>query len=203
MLSYSFHHIDQTEVVNAKPHDLYQYNVYVGKKTIVTNEFNSYWYIENDTVKTYSGLTTTITSNKLCVEIYGYTPEDRSSSFSKFTDLPYINGCSSKQLINPVRPGDPTWQMLYIPPFTSEQAHHIHSTTRVVYVLSGKGTSHIGSSGKTTDYELTPGMVLIIDKMIPHHFSTQDESLIVLPLHIFSSTSEEHDHPMFRGTYRI
>jgi len=203
MLTYSFHHIDTPEVVNAKQHDLYQYNVFIGQKTITTSFANSYWYIDNDEVRTYSGSSTTIISDKLCVEIYGYTPENRSSSFSKFTDLPYINGCSSKQLINPVRPGDPTWQMLYIPPFTSEQAHHIHSTTRVVYVLSGKGTSHIGSSGKTTDYDLTPGMVLIIDKMIPHHFSTQDDSLIVLPLHIFSSTTEEHDHPMFRGTYRI
>jgi mannose-6-phosphate isomerase-like protein (cupin superfamily) len=139
----------------------------------------------------------------MCVEIFGYTPESRSSTFGKFTDLPYINGCSSKQLINPVRPGDPTWQMLYIPPFTSEQAHHIHSTARVVYVHSGKGLSHVGSAGNTTQHVLQPGMVVVLDKMIPHHFSTTDEPLVVLPLHIFSSTTEEHDHPMFRGTYRI
>ena len=74
--------------------------------------------------------------------------------------------------------------------------------SRVVYVHSGKGVSHVGASGKTIDYELTPGMVLVLDKMIPHHFSTQEDSLIVLPLHVFSSTSNENNHPMFNGTYK-
>jgi len=203
MLEYNFYSVESPTVVNARPHDLYQYTTFIGELDVATTATNSYWYIENDEVKTYSGPAKTIHSKTLCVEIVGYTPENRSSTFSRYTDLPYINGCSSKQLINPVRPGDPTWQMLYIPPHTSEQAHHIHSTTRVVYVHSGSGTSHIGSSGKTESFALKPGTVLVLDKMIPHHFSTTDDSLVVLPLHIYSSTSEEHDHPMFRGTYRI
>ena len=203
MLEFKFYTTDKSDIAHAKPHDLYQYTAYIGENNIVTSKFNSYWYIDGVNVKSYSGEPDRISSKLLCVEIIGYTPENRSSTFSKYTDLPYINGCSTKQLLNPVRAGDPTWQMLYIPPHTSEQAHHIHSTTRVVYVASGSGKSHIGSSGHTETYDLKAGMVLIIDKMMPHHFSTQDDSLIVLPLHIFSSTAEEHNHPMFLGTSKI
>ena len=195
--------LNEDTVVDSNFHDLYQYRAYIGKHSIVTEKTNSYWFISDSKVQCYSGMDRVIDTEILCVEIFGYTPEDRTSSFVKLTDLPYINGCSSKQLINPVRPGDPTWQMLYIPPFTSEQAHHIHSTTRIVYVAAGKGISHIGSADNSKQFDLVPGMVLILDKMIPHHFSTTDESLLVLPLHIYSSTQEEHDHPMFRGTYRI
>ena len=92
--------------------------------------------------------------------------------------------------------------MLYIPPFTSEQAHHIHSTSRIVYVLAGKGKSIVGQSKSTKTFDLIPGQVLVLDKMIPHHFSTGKEGLIVLPLHVFSSISQEFDHPMFNGTHR-
>jgi hypothetical protein len=201
MLGYSFHHINKPEIIESKEFDLYAYRVYVGKQTVPVDRFNSYWYIkDNSVVAGTSDLP--IESDKLCVEIIGYRPETRSSTFSRYTDLPYINGCSSKQLINPNRVGDPTWQMLLIPPFTSEQKHHIHSTVRVVYVEQGLGTSHIGASGQTTDFSLEPGMVLILDKMIPHHFSTQDSELIVLPLHVYSSTSIEYNHPMFNGTHK-
>jgi len=202
MLECNFY-LNETKIVESKAHDLYQYRIYIGKHSIVTCQSNSYWYIIDNTVQCYSGPSKEFNSLTMCVEIFGYTPESRSSTFDKLTDLPYINGCSSKQLINPVRHGDPTWQLLYIPPFTSEQAHHIHSTARVVYVQSGKGFSHVGSANDTKQHALLPGMVVVLDKMIPHHFSTTDESLVVLPLHIFSSTSEEHDHPMFKGTYRI
>ena len=93
--------------------------------------------------------------------------------------------------------------MLYIPPYTSEQAHHIHSTTRVVYVHEGKGKSHIGQDKKTKSFDLEAGDVLVLDKMIPHHFSTGKEGIVVLPLHVFSSLNQEFDHPMFNGTHRI
>ena len=52
-------------------------------------------------------------------------------------------------------------------------------------------------------HDLTPGTVVILDKMIPHHFSTDEEGLIVLPIHIFSSTSLENNHPMFAGTHKV
>jgi hypothetical protein len=202
MLTYSFHNELQSEVVDSKDHDLYKYRVYIGENNIGTVDYNSYWFLENDTAVSFTGNGTVITSKKLCVEIFGYTPETRSSTFSRYTDLPYINGCSTKQLIDPVRAGDPTWQMLYIPPYTAEQAHHVHSTTRVVYVASGCGFSHVGTESNLKTYDLTPGTVVVLDKMIPHHFSTNDSHLVVLPIHIFSSTSNEHHHPMFNGTFK-
>lgn len=201
MLGFSFHSIEKSEIIDCKDFDLYAYRVYIGKHTVPVNNYNSYWYINNDTVVSETG-NQDINSETLCIEIFGYRPETRTSSFSRYSDLPYINGCSTKQLINANRVGDPTWQLLLIPPHTSEQKHHIHSTVRVVYVLSGRGKSHVGASGRTTDYDLTPGMVVILDKMVPHHFSTEDEGLVVLPLHIYSSTPYEHNHPMFNGTHK-
>lgn len=201
-MSFSLHTINKPEVVESSINDLYSYRAFIGHHTIITDRRNSYWVLDKDKVSCYSGKGSVLDSNILCVEIFGYTPEDRTSTYNKLTDLPYINGCSTKQLLNPVRPGDPTWQLLYMPPYTTEQQHHIHSTTRIVYIHQGSGISHLGSVGETT-IDLKPGNVLILDKMIPHHFSTTEDNLVVLPLHIFSSTDNEFDHPMFRGTYRI
>jgi hypothetical protein len=193
----------QSEILQSGDLDLYQYNAYIGNHSIQTSTRNSYWYINNNEVISQTGTGKHIDSKLVCVEIFGYTPEKRTSTFSKLTDLPYINGCSTKQLINPNRIGDPTWQLLYIPNHTSEQAHHIHSTARIVYVLKGKGQSHIGQGIENLiSFDLEAGDVLVLDKMVPHHFSTSDDSLIVLPLHIFSSTEQEYNHPMFNGTYR-
>lgn len=204
MLFCSFFNSEKSVIVESTDTDLYQYKAYIGPHSIFTNPKSSYWYINDAVVGCLTGNHTTIESKKLCVEIIGYTPEDRTSSYHRYTDLPYINGCSSKQLIPPNRLGDPTWQMLYIPENTSEQAHHIHATTRVVYVAKGFGFSHVGNSDKVTTTALYPGQVIILDKMVPHHFSTENDSLIVIPLHIFSSINgAEHNHPMFNGTHRV
>jgi len=203
MLNYTLFKSGEQIIVESSLYDLYQYKVYIGKHIVETNARSSYWYLSHNTAVSKTGSGELFNSEILCVEIFGYTPENRSSSFSRLTDLPYINGCSSKQLINPNRPGDPTWQMLYIPPYTSEQAHHIHSTTRVVYVQGGKGKSHIGQSLSVTSFDLEVGDILILDKMVPHHFSTEETGLVVLPLHIFSSVDQEFNHPMFNGTHRI
>ena len=184
--------------------DLYQYKVYVGDQTIVTNSISSYWYIDGNTVAVTSGDGLALMSDKMCVEIFGYTPETRTSTFNRGTDLPYVNGCSTKQLIPPVRPGDPTFQMLYIPPYTSEQVHHIHATPRVVYVAQGRGVSIVGTPESQQDYPLNYGDVIILGKMTPHHFKTTDSELVVLPIHIFSSiASAEFDHPMYNGTHKV
>ena len=184
--------------------ELYQYRVYVGLNEIQTTSQSSYWYINGDTVVSTTGNGNAITSQSMCVEIFGYTPETRTSTFGRGTDLPYINGCSTKQLINPVRAGDPTFQMLYMPPYTAEQAHHIHATARIVYVAKGKGNSIVGSATQSKEYELNQGDVIILDKMVPHHFETLDSELLVLPMHVYSSVaSEEHNHPMFIGTHKI
>jgi quercetin dioxygenase-like cupin family protein len=91
-----------------------------------------------------------------------------------------------------------------MPPHTTEQAHHIHSTVRVVYVLSGRGNSVVGIGDQTATHELLPGMVCILEPMCPHHFETNGEPLLCTPLHIFSSTGRhELDHPMLHGTHLI
>lgn len=52
--------------------------------------------------------------------------------------------------------------------------------------------------------ELIPGKTVILQKMCPHHFETDSEHLIVLPLHVFSSIGRaEENHPMFNGTHLI
>ena len=90
-----------------------------------------------------------------------------------------------------------------MPPHTSEQAHHIHSTPRVVFVYKGTGSCEYGLGENKKTMSLNEGDVLIIDKMYPHHFITTDEPLVVLPLHIYSSTNLENNHPMMNGTHEI
>jgi mannose-6-phosphate isomerase-like protein (cupin superfamily) len=203
MIGYKFYNVSEKIIYESKPYDLYQYKVFIGNHSIKTNTKSSYWYINENKVISKTGENEIFESNKMCVELFGYTPETRTSTYDRLSDLPYINGCSTKQLINPNRLGDPTWQLLYIPPYSAEQAHHVHSTARVVYVHQGKGKSHIGQDKQIKSYDLTPGTVVILDKMIPHHFSTEEEGLIVLPIHIFSSTSLENHHPMFAGTHKV
>lgn len=194
----------KSQIIESSTNDLYQYKVYVGINSVYLDPKSSYWYIDDSAVVCRSGDSTTYVSKYMCVEIYGYTPETRTSSFNKGTDLPYINGCSTKQLIPAVRPGDPTFQMLYIPAGTSEQAHHIHATPRVVYVARGCGESIVGSRNKHVSYPLNEGDVIILPKMMPHHFKTEDSDLVVLPVHIFSTIgSEEFNHPMFNGTHKV
>lgn len=202
MVTYSYHNVDKVEVVDSKGHDLYQYRAYIGPQDVATNTYSSYWYIDNGRVVSTTGTGGVISSTLLCVEIFGYTPETRTSTFSRLSDLPYINGCSTKQLIDPVRPGDPTWQLLYMPKHTVEQAHHIHSTARIVYVHQGSGHSIIGTGDHYERIPLVEGTVIILDKMIPHHFETGASQLVVLPIHVFSSTPQEYSHPMLTGTHR-
>lgn len=193
-----------SKIVDCAPTELYQYRVYVGLNEIQTIPQSSYWFIDGNMAVSTTGDGNVITSQSMCVEIFGYTPETRTSTFSRGTDLPYINGCSTKQLINPVRAGDPTFQMLYMPPNTAEQAHHIHATARIVYVAKGTGRSIVGSAKQSKEYELNQGDVIILDKMVPHHFETDDSELLVLPIHVYSSVaSEDHNHPMFIGTHKI
>lgn len=195
---------NKSEIIESSQYDLYQYKVYIGINTVDLDPKSSYWYVDKDSVVSKTGDFTTYISQHMCVEIYGYTPETRTSTFNRGTDLPYINGCSTKQLIPAVRPGDPTFQMLYIPQGTSEQAHHIHATARIVYVAKGSGKSIVGTSDYNTSYDLNQGDIIILPKMVPHHFKTEHSDLTVLPLHIYSSIgSEEFNHPMFNGTHKV
>ena len=179
---------------------LYSFQVYIGEnRRINLRDGDSAWYYTNDSVSMYGATSRNsqvIFSNYVCTVIRGYTPPERTAQIIS-TNLPYINGCSTESLLPPIRLGDPTMQILYMPPHSSEQEEHIHSTVRVVYVLSGTGISI--ACGK--EQELNVGDVLILDKMVPHHFVTFDEPLVCSPFHVWSSTSAEFNHPMFNGTH--
>ena len=184
--------------------DLYSYTVYYGEQVVDVEVGDSVWYYRFMNGR-WSGHTKrgpgTVNSDKLCVVIRGYAPADRSVQIMG-TNLPYINGCSTESLLPPVRPGDPTMQLLHMPSGSSEQEEHIHSTVRVVYILDGSGICIHGLGAVQEGISITKGDVLILEKMCPHHFVTEEESLLCSPLHIYSSVGAmEKNHPMFNGTH--
>ncbi|TQV75322.1 hypothetical protein FLL45_10335 [Aliikangiella marina] len=190
-------------VVEAREDDLYFYTVYVGHHQLTVERGDCIFYISEDKTTAFMQRgEKQVESFHVATVIRGYMPENKSSEIVTKTNLPYVNGCSTKQVFSPARLGDPTLQILDIPPFSSEQAHHIHSTVRVAYILKGTGRSIVGMNDKNIVEDLYPGKVVVLEKMCPHHFETDGEHLIVLPLHVFSSIgSLENNHPMFNGTH--
>lgn len=192
-------------IVSARNTDLYYYTSYIGEHKIAVSEGDCAFFLSTDkkTAHVIKG-PQNIHSHHLATVIRGYMCDNKSSDIGGATHLPYINGCSTKQIFPPIRLGDPTLQMLYMPAFTSEQAHHVHSTVRAVYVLSGRGKSVVGMKNNKKTHLLEEGMTVIFQGMCPHHFETEDSDLTVLPLHIYSSVGlQEHNHPMSNGTYKI
>lgn len=187
-----------------RPGDLYAFTAYSGNHDISVNVGDSVIFIDDDknTASWVNG-DAVVSSKHMAVLFRGYQCGFKKSSLTQNVNLPYINGCASKQIFHPERIGDPTFQQLTIPPHTSEQKHHIHATVRVVYVLSGHGYSIVGQDKDTEETELNPGMVCVLDPMSPHHFRTENSYLTVLPVHVFSSTPGEQNHPMFNGTKEV
>lgn len=186
--------------------DLYLYDVYYGEQLVDVSVGDSAWYYRFMNGQ-WSGHTKrgpgVINSDKLCVVIRGYAPPDRSVQILG-TNLPYINGCSTESLLPPIRLGDPTMQLLYMPSGSSEQEEHIHSTCRVVYVLDGSAKCVHGIGSSKESINITRGDVLLLEKMLPHHFVTDHNSLLCSPIHIWSSVGpSEQNHPMFNGTHLL
>lgn len=195
----------QQAITDSRDTDLYTYTTYVGSHTVVVEKGDCvYYYDEKDVAHVQSG-PFKIQSSIIATVIRGYTPPSRSTVVGRSTYLPYVNGCSTRQVFTPERIGDPTLQLLHIPPHASEQMHHVHSTTRVVHIIEGRGRCVIGIDKWVEKHELVPGMSLVLHRMCPHHFETNDASLLALPLHVFSSPPSgiEFNHPMFNGTHRI
>ena len=196
-------HNDEPQVIKGK--GLYTHTIYTGiHKDIFVEEGDTAWVVESDLdqVSVYKG-ETIIDSSAMCIIIRGYNCPNKTVEIDgSDTNLPYINGCSTDQLIHPIRPGDPTLQKLTIPPYASEQKHHIHATPRIVYVYKGFGRSIVGMKSEKK-YLLEEGDVIILDKMEAHHFETKEDSLTVIPLHVYSSTPLEHNHAMKIGTHEI
>jgi mannose-6-phosphate isomerase-like protein (cupin superfamily) len=192
-------------VVEARTTNLYHYRAFVGPHEVAVETGDCVYYLGDDG---RSALLrrgpARVASRHIATVVRGYMPEDKATTIQQGTTLPYVNGCSTKQLFPPERPGDPTLQLLYMPPHTTEQVHHIHSTARVVYVMAGRGVSVIGLGGHMVSHELSPGTVCVLEPMCPHHFETGADPLLCIPLHIFSSTGrQELDHPMLQGTHLI
>lgn len=185
---------------------LYYFKTYIGKHSLNIERGDCVYYFDDELNNACVRRgECEITSAHLATVIRGYMPPDATVSLKGVTSLPYVNGCSTKQLFPPIRLGDPTLQYLKMPPSSKEQEHHIHSTYRVVLILSGRGKSIVGMDNENITTELKPGTVCILEPMCPHHFeSYSDEYLIALPLHVFSSVGAiEKNHPMFNGTVLI
>ena len=185
---------------------LYFFKSYIGQHRIQVEKGDCVYYFD-DTLKKAIIIKgpREIESKHLATVIRGYMHTEASINLEGTTTLPYVNGCSTKQLFPPLRIGDPTLQYLKMPPYSREQEHHIHSTFRVVLILAGHGKSIVGLDNKNIITDLSPGSVIILEPMCPHHFETDTEdSLIAIPLHIFSSVGPlEKNHPMFNGTVTV
>lgn len=185
---------------------LYFFESFIGNHTINVAPGDCVYYFDKELkfAKVKKG-PCEIESIHLATVIRGYMPPEASVSMTGVTTLPYVNGCSTKQLFPPIRLGDPTLQYLKMPAFSKEQEHHIHSTFRVVLIIEGFGKSIVGIENKNIITELKPGSVCILEPMCPHHFETDTEKpLVAIPLHVFSSVgSIEKNHPMFNGTIII
>lgn len=192
-------------ILQAREQDLYFYTVYAGSHTLTVERGDCVFYLSDDKQEAFLRRgPVDVSSRWLATVIRGYMPENKSSGLRTQANLPYVNGCATRQVFPPERHGDPTLQLLDMPPYSSEQVHHIHSTVRVVYVLQGHGWCCVGMDKKQLRQELYPGQIVLLEKMCPHHFETDEERLIVLPLHVFSSVGPvEKAHPMFHGTYQI
>ncbi len=192
-------------IVEARDDDLYYYSVFIGAHALKVERGDCVYYLSDDKKTAFLQRgPISVKSSHIATVVRGYMPENKSSGLATKTNLPYVNGCSTKQIFPPERLGDPTLQLLDIPPYSAEQAHHIHSTVRVAYILQGRGRSIVGMEQKVVVEELFPGKTVVLQKMCPHHFETDGEHLIVLPLHVFSSVGNaEANHPMFNGTHLI
>ena len=205
---YGVHYFNSTQKDLYTPNNtqLYYFQAFIGPQDIEVSLGDCVYYFNDTLTEAFVKKgPCKINSKHLATVVRGYMHPNAACSLEGVTTLPYVNGCSTKQLFPPLRIGDPTLQYLKVPPHSSEQAHHIHSTYRVVLILSGEGKSVVGLDNHCESQDLKPGTVCIFEPMSPHHFETPgDEALIALPLHIFSSPGAiEKNHPMFNGTVNL
>ncbi len=193
-------------VFESSDEQLYFFKSYIGSHEIEVEFGDSVYFFDDDLKNAIVKKgPCKVKSNHLATVVRGYMHPDATMSLKGVTTLPYVNGCSTKQLFPPIRLGDPTLQYLKIPPHSKEQTHHIHSTVRVVLITKGKAKSVVGMEHENIENELKPGTVCILEPMCPHHFETHlDEELIAIPLHVYSSVGMlEKNHPMFNGTIAV
>lgn len=194
----------QKTIAKAKSDSLYTFTAYIGEHVINVEAGDSVYYIEDGTAHLRIG-PAQISSSTIATVVRGYRAPERTAQIGRMTTLPFINGCSTRQIFAPERIGDPTLQLLYMPPYSSEQEHHLHSTARVAHVLEGKGTCIIGLDRQSHRQKIVPGTTIVVHPMCPHHFETEGEPLLVAPMHVFSSApgGMEFNHPMYNGSHML
>jgi hypothetical protein len=188
----------------ANDNDLYYYKAFLWEKSIIIDKWDSLYHLSNDKKNMFfSQWPKEIPIKNYWVLLRWYSNWEKSSTIDN-SNLPYVNGCSTREIFHTERPGDPTAQLLTIPAYSSEQQHHIHSTVRVVYILEWEWYSVVWMKDNNIRTKLEPWMMIVLEKFAPHHFETEWKKLIVLPIHIFSTIwSIEKNHPMFNWTHLV
>ena len=194
-----------TEIFESDKNELYRYSVYTGMHSFRVPTGSCFYYLVGSQLHRVNG-GIDVVSKTFGVLVFGYNPPSASCEirYGQGGDLPYINGCSTSQIFPPIRAGDPTAQLLYMPRKLKEQEHHVHPTARVVLVLKGSGVAVFGNPQNNETAQLNVADVVIIDRMVQHHFEAGEGGLVVLPVHIFSSVQGvEEIHPMKLGTHKV
>ena len=116
-----------TAVIEAREINLYYYQTFIDtdETPIATGDCLFFFRDDARSAQLHRG-PARITSHHVATVIRGYMPEHKSTTIHQGTTLPYVNGCSTKQLFPPERPGDTALQLLNMPAHTAEQADHVH-----------------------------------------------------------------------------
>jgi mannose-6-phosphate isomerase-like protein (cupin superfamily) len=110
--------------------------------------------------------------------------------------LRYIDGCTDSLLLAPPVLGDPCFNHLHIPAWTTQTRHH-HPSVRIGMIVRGAGRCVTDAS----EFALTPGLVFMLEADLPHHFCAETESLDVVVYHPETDTGPtDEDHPMRNRT---
>lgn len=111
--------------------------------------------------------------------------------------LRYIDGCTDTLLCAPPLLGDPCLNLLHFPKGTV-QTTHLHPSTRMGIVATGRGIFH-HESGEST---LETGTIFHIPAGTKHSFETESEAMNVIAFHPDSDWGPKHeDHPMINRTW--
>ena len=192
-------------IIDSGENSIYSFSIFAGNHNIKVKTGDSLYFLDSDlkfahVVRGFQE----VKSVYLGILIRGYNSPKKMNEINFHTFLPYVNGCSARQIFPPERPGDPTWQLLYMPSKTKEQIHHVHSTPRIAFVLNGSGKAVFGSKSNYIEKKIHDKDICCIETMTPHHFEA-DEDLKILAFHVFSTVMDklELNHPMYTGTIPV
>jgi len=102
----------KSAITGSRENDLYTYATYIGPHSVNVEKGDCIYYYDNKGVAHVQSGPAKIQSTVIATVIRGYTPPSRSVVVGRSTHLPYINGCSTRQIFTPERIGDPTLQLL-------------------------------------------------------------------------------------------